>query len=149
MQGDDPLLVMKIEAAKTIQLCSLKPAKPSQASCGTYQEQPLYKWAVVSKRKESHQYDMVTTADGANYGSEYYGSVVFGKRKLMLKREGLPCASMDRSGNDRYKCRIGPGIDPVLIVSFVACMDKIHETEMKTLEARSYVSPYRPAIVFY
>lgn len=147
---EEPLVVLKVKAGKEIQICSLStPATSNQAPCGTYEDRPLYKWARVSKRKESYQFDMYTKVDGATYRSEYYGFVFFGKRKLVLKRQGLVCASMDRNGYDAYKCRVGPGVDPVLVVSFVSCMDKIHDKEMKTLEAAHYNVSLRPNMVFF
>ena len=147
LYNDEPLVVLEKAPQKRIHICSLTPATTNQSSCGSFQDTPLYKWATVSKRKKSHQFDMITKSDGAVYASEFYGSALFGKRQQLLKRQGLICATMERRGNSKYKCRVGPGIDPVLIACFVACRDEIHKGEMKTLEERSYISPQRPALV--
>jgi hypothetical protein len=82
------------------------------------------------------------------YASEFYGPVL-GKRKVLLLRTGLICATMERRGNFEYKCRAGPGIDPVLVACFVACRDEIHKGEMKTLEEKSYILPRRPDLVVH
>lgn len=129
-----PVVVLKVGQGKTIQVCSLTQAKRDQSSCGQYKGFPLYKWAVVTKLKESNQFNMITVADKVTYESEYYGSLL-GKRKLVLMRQGLVCASMARcSETDQYKCCVGPGIDPVLIVSFLLSMNKIQAGEMKTIQ---------------
>lgn len=118
---------------KAIQVCSVTQAKPNQKSCGQYKGLSLYDWAVVMKRKESNQFNMITVADKATFESEYYGSPL-GKPKLVLLRQGLVCASMARSSEtDQYKCCIGPGIDPVLMVAFLLSMNKIRQGEMKTI----------------
>mmetsp|Transcript_31704 Transcript_31704/g.57397 ORF Transcript_31704/g.57397 Transcript_31704/m.57397 type:complete len:246 (+) Transcript_31704:173-910(+) len=148
LYNDEPLVVLQEAPQKRIYICSFTPATTNQSSCGSFQDSPLYKWAVVSKRKESHQFDMTTKSDGAVYASEFYGRVL-GKRKVLLLRTGLICATMERRGNFEYKCRVGPGIDPVLVACFVACRDEIHKGEMKILEEKSYILPRRPDLVFH
>lgn len=125
---EELLVVLKVVPAGKIHICSVTPATRNTASCGTYQGRALYKWATVTKCRAINQFQMTTTkADGrARYKS------VSGKRKIVLKRKGRPCASMDKSGYDAYKCRISPGIDPVLVVSYVASLDKITDRDMKT-----------------
>jgi len=123
------------------------PAKPRQTTCGEYEGQPLYEWAVVTKRKESHQYNMTTVSDGIVYTTEFIGSIFLGPRKLAVIRQGLLCATLTRQGTNQYKCRVGPGIDPLLMLCFITCVDKIHECEKKTMEAKHYNTSYKLSTV--
>jgi hypothetical protein len=86
------------------------------------------------KHKESNQFNMITVADKVAYESEYSASLI-GKRKLVLFRQGLVSASMARCGEpDHYKCRVGQGVDPVLIVLFLMSMNNFQEGETKIIQ---------------
>ena len=58
-----PLVMFKAGQGKTIQVYALTQAVKNQASCGQYKGLPLYRWAIVMKRKESNQFNMITVAD--------------------------------------------------------------------------------------
>jgi hypothetical protein len=75
---------------------------------------------------------MITVADKVvAYESEYYGSLL-GKRKVVLFWQSLVSASTARCGEpDHYKCRVGPGVDPVLIVLFMLSMNKIQQKNIQ------------------
>lgn len=153
---DQPIAVLMIDARdaarRIIQVYSTTPATPHQTATTQHDDlPPLYEWATITKRKDSHQYNMTTTlplVDNVHYTSEFYGNVLFGKRKLVLQREGLVCASLKRtSQNYDWKCHVGPGVDPTLIVCFVVCTDKLREIEKLTLEAAHHPTSYRTSNV--
>lgn len=152
---DEPIVtiaVLKLDTDKLmVNVYSFQPAIPHQSpSNQQYQGHPLYKWATITKRKASRQCIMTTTSlnDTIHYTTDFYGTPLFGSRKLVLKRQGLYCASLERSSSTyAYKCGVAPGVDPLLVVCFVTSMDKIHWCEQKSLEAKHHHTSYRTSNV--
>lgn len=123
-------------------------AKPSSF---THEGQALFEWAIVSKRKDSNLHDMTTTGSPeVTYTTEYFGPK-WSRNKLVVKKQGQVCASLQlqKSSSSRqqqqWHCRVSPGIDPVLMVCFVACLDRLIEAKVELLQSRSYSSSYNVA----
>jgi hypothetical protein len=141
--GTTPLAVLRLENyAKPnvkLQICAF-PSKEMNAtkSGGTYQGKPLVEWAVVSKRLESNLYDM-TTADGTDFTTEFFGKAIASSWQLALKQQSRVCASLrlDKS-NRKWKCRVGVGVDAAVVVCFLAGMDKLRESEADKLKSLHY-----------
>jgi hypothetical protein len=138
-----PLAVLRLENyAKhnvKLQICAFSSKEMnSLKSGGTYQGQPLVEWAVVSKRLESNLYDM-TTADGTDFTTEFFGKAIASSWQLALKQQSRVCASLrlDKS-NRKWKCRVGVGVDAAVVVCFLAGMDKLRESEAEKLKALHY-----------
>jgi hypothetical protein len=120
----------------TAHICSFTPYNAKQTSCGEHRGRSLFEWAVVAKRSESAQFTMTTAPDGICHATDYFGPVLYGPLKLVLKQKGLVCASLVEA--PKWKCRVSPGIDPAMIVCFVACIDKLRENEAERLIAAQH-----------
>ena len=98
----------------------------------TYDDKPLYEWAKVKDNFFSVRKTM-TTIDGIEYVMDGVGRL-FDYRQMRLTRDGKVCAHMQEmnlgifTGNT-WGIRIGPGIDPCLIVGFMAINDEINEDQ--------------------
>jgi hypothetical protein len=139
-QDTEPLAVMRVTDFKThkctAHICSFTPYNAKQTSCGEHRGRSLFEWAVVAKRSESAQFTMTTAPDGICHATDYFGPVLYGPLKLVLKQKGLVCASLVEA--PKWKCRVSPGIDPAMIVCFVACIDKLRENEAERLIAAQH-----------
>ena len=146
----------------------LEPSTPKSSSTitpssYTHNGQALFEWAVVSKRKNSNLHVMTTT-DGnekkkkTSYTTEYFGGR-FTRNKLVVKKQGQQqqqqvCASLQLKNSPSlivqqqqqqqktWHCCVNPGIDPVLMVCFVACLDRLVEAKLELLEHCSYRASY-------
>jgi hypothetical protein len=146
VQNTTPLAVlMLVEKDQQARICSFTPSRPYQPSCGEHDGRSLFQWAVVAKREESHQYTMKTTADNIEYATDFFGSAS-SQKNLVLKRQGHVCASLQEP---KWKCRIGPGIDPAMIVCFLACHDKLQEFHSQRLRDLQYVPSYKISDVLH
>lgn len=72
------------------------------------------------------------TIDGAKYVRDAVGSVVTAHRQMAVSKNGKACmhAIAKNIGifkGNQWELKISPGIDPVLMVAFMAVMDKMNE----------------------
>jgi hypothetical protein len=136
----EPLAVMGVSDFQThnckAHIYSFMPCNANQKSCGEHLGQSLFEWAVVANQSESHQYTMTTAADGICHTTDYFGPVLYGPPKMVLKREGVVCASLVEA--PKWKCRVSPGMDPAMIVCFVASIDKLRESEAERFRIAQY-----------
>lgn len=100
---------------------------------------PLFTWAEVRKRGFSMQYVMKAT-DGPVYVADRVGTV-FGPMQFKLQRDGKTCASMQLDPGPRifsrkvWDIKIAPGIDPCLILCFVAIVEALKEQDSNSAAA--------------
>jgi len=136
LQGSRTIAVLVLDNPKTLhcQICSFRPIRNGQKSCDSHDGSSLYKWASAKKRSGTLQFDMQGD-DGVNYHTDYFGNALFGHPRLVLKREGRPCSSFVRKDRGCWQVKVGPGVDPALILCFVACFDKLRESEKRNEEA--------------
>lgn len=72
------------------------------------------------------------TIDGIEYVMDGVGKVFAAHRQMRITRNGKPCMhAKERTlgifAGNQWELRIGPGIDPVLMVAFVCVMDEMNE----------------------
>jgi hypothetical protein len=133
-QNEEPLAVLLMESPTIFKarICSFTPSKIDQASCGEYEGRSLYEWAVVAEKIGDNLLStMKTTMGDISYNTDYFGPILSGSLKLVLKRQGVVCASLEEP---KWKCRIGPGIDPAMFVCFLACIDKFRVARERNLK---------------
>jgi len=74
------------------------------------------------------------TIDGVEYVMNGCGKIVAAHRQMVITRDGKPCMySVEKTlglvkGN-QWVIKIGPGIDPVLMVAFMVVMDGMNENK--------------------
>jgi len=100
----------------------------------------LYEWAKC-KDKFFSVHKVTKTVDGVEYVMDGVGKV-FDKRQMMISRDGKPCMhaiekTLGIFTGNQWELKIGPGIDPALMVAFMAVMDQMKE-------AKSYCGPLSP-----
>jgi len=125
-----------------IQICSYTKAFEGQKGIVEHQGRMLYPWAVVQPIRNSNQYEM-KAQDGTYFRTDLYGPVGSSRPvKVIVKRDGLFCADVqeERGQLKQWKCKVGPGVDPALLLCFVACYDKLRQLKDDELRAASYVS---------
>jgi uncharacterized protein YxjI len=92
----------------------------------------LYEWATCKDKAFSVNKTM-ETVDGVKYKMEGVGKVFAAKRQMRITRNGKVCMYAKEktlmfgfTGN-QWEIKIGPGIDPALMVAFMAVMDEMNE----------------------
>ena len=76
----------------------------------------------------------MTTADGVQYVMDGVGKVFAAHRQMRITRNDKPCMLAEEktlgifTGN-QWEIKIAPGIDPVLMVTFMAVMDEMNEQQ--------------------
>lgn len=73
------------------------------------------------------------TVDGVEYVMDGVGNV-FDYREMRITRDGTPCVHAIEKNlgiftGNQWELKIGPGIDPCLIVAFMAIMDEMNENK--------------------
>ena len=97
----------------------------------TYEGHALYEWAeckdnILSVRKT------MTMLDGTKFVSDGIGNFFTFHRQLRIARNGKPCVHMKErnlgvfTGN-QWEIKIGPGIDPAIIIAFAVIIDEMNE----------------------
>ena len=92
---------------------------------------PLYELAKCKDKFFSVRKTM-KTVHGDEYVMDGVGKVIAAHRQMRITKNGKPCVhAMEKnlgifSGN-QWEIKIGPGIDPSLIVAFMAIMDEMNE----------------------
>jgi hypothetical protein len=119
--------------SSTFKICGFEPytqgQKPSEQKL--HEGRQLYSWAEVVNKIFSMQTEM-TMVDSTIYIADRVGGFI-GPQKLRLTRNGQVCASMkqqrvfaDFTGST-WDLIVGPGIDPCLMIAFIAIVDEIKE----------------------
>ena len=72
------------------------------------------------------------TVEGVDYVMDGVGHVIAKYRQMRITRDGIPCVhAKERTlgifAGNQWEIKIGPGIDPVLIIAFMAVMDEMNE----------------------
>jgi len=130
------MLHMFMEWENTYKIYGLKPYMEGQepSKNRTHEDQPLYEWAKCKDKFMSVKKSM-KTIDGVKYVMDGVGPI-FGYRQMRIARDDVPavhCKELNIGifkGN-QWEVRIGPGIDPALIVAFMAVMDEMNEDAKK------------------
>jgi len=97
----------------------------------THDDKPLYEWAQCKDNFFSVRKTM-KMIDGVKYVMDGVGKVFAAKRQMRIARDDVPCVHMVErnlgifTGN-QWDIKIGPGIDPCLIIAFAAVMDEMNE----------------------
>mmetsp|Transcript_50472 Transcript_50472/g.110107 ORF Transcript_50472/g.110107 Transcript_50472/m.110107 type:complete len:220 (-) Transcript_50472:134-793(-) len=123
--------------APSFYIYGLRAPIEGQAESGETEDgMPLYSWAKAKKdvcaMPQTYTLCMATgndTFEDGSYGAEPPG---FCSPKLSVKKNGSGAALIDRAVfqfecKNSYKVTVAPGIDPVLMVAFVACVDELKE----------------------
>lgn len=74
------------------------------------------------------------TVDGVEYVMDGVGHAIAKFRQMRITRDGKPCVhaiekTLGIFTGNQWEIKIGPGIDPVLIVAFMAIMDEMSENK--------------------
>ena len=91
----------------------------------------LYEWAECKDKFFSVQKTM-KTVDGVEYVMDGIGKVFAAHRQMRISRNGKPCMhavekTLGIFKGNQWELKIGPGIDPALMVAFMAVMDEMNE----------------------
>lgn len=91
----------------------------------------LYERAKCKDKFMSVQKTM-KTVDGVEYVMDGIGKVFAAKREMRITRDGKPAVhaiekTLGIFTGNQWEVKIGPGIDPTLIVAFMAIMDEMNE----------------------
>lgn len=99
----------------------------------THEGHSLYEWAECKDNFLSVRKTM-TMFDGTRFVMDGVGKVVTLHREMRISRNGKPCVHMKErnlgifTGN-QWEIKIGPGIDPCMIIAFAVVIDEMNETE--------------------
>jgi len=138
------VLIMDVPKKLCVQICTFDPCHEAQKSCGRHQDCLTYARAMVENIRNSQQFSMKTTADEAIYRTDLYGPVsAHAPVKFVIKRDGVFCASVEEEKKRKiWKCKVCPGVDPSLMICFVACYDKFRQTNEEMLNAAQHTTTY-------
>ena len=127
------ILQMHLKAETTFKIYTFEPNFENQEPSENqkHDDRPLYEWAKCKDKFFSVRKTM-KTADGVEYVMDGCGKVFAKHRQMVISRDGKPCMyARERTlgvftGN-QWEIQIGPGIDPALMVAFMAVMDEMNE----------------------
>ena len=127
------ILSMFLKFETTFKIYTFTPNHQGQAPSKNqkHETKDLYEWATCKDKFMSVR-KTLETIDGVKYVMDGVGSVFVGKRQMCISREGKPCMHAKEviygflKGN-QWELRIGHGIDPVLMVAYMAIMDEMNE----------------------
>mmetsp|Transcript_22725 Transcript_22725/g.63200 ORF Transcript_22725/g.63200 Transcript_22725/m.63200 type:complete len:246 (-) Transcript_22725:2352-3089(-) len=141
--GQDVAMLSRVvgfgQTRATFQILVFQPCRPGQTPLPKPHTdgRDLYEWGRCHGRTSltNARYTM-RTADGVEYRADAVGKIVTwgcgGLPQRRIARNGVPCALLQKNHPGRsyftgnlWDIDIGPGIDPVLIVCFVAIMDEM------------------------
>lgn len=96
-----------------------------------YNGRDLYEYAICRDKMLSVRKTM-QMIDGVEYVMDGVGAVLAAKRQMVVSRNGKACmyAKARNLGivmGSQWELKIAPGIDPVLMVAFMAVMDEMNE----------------------
>ena len=127
------ILGMFLKMEKTYKIYTFVPNVKGQAPSAqlTHSNRPLYEWATCKDKLMSIRKTM-KTVDGAAYVMDGVGKVMTTHRQIAMSKNGRACmlASEKNIGifkGNQWELKISPGIDPVLMVAFMAVMDEMNE----------------------
>lgn len=91
----------------------------------------LYEWAVCKNRLFSVR-KTLCMVDGVSYVMDGVGPIMTAYRQIRITRDGVPCLygkamTMGLLTGNQWELQIGPGIDPVVMVAFMAIIDEMNE----------------------
>mmetsp|Transcript_13030 Transcript_13030/g.28215 ORF Transcript_13030/g.28215 Transcript_13030/m.28215 type:complete len:233 (-) Transcript_13030:45-743(-) len=100
-----------------------------------HDDRDLYEWAKCKDKFFSVRKTM-KTVDGVEYVMDGCGPIFTWYRQMVISRNGKPCMhckeiNLGIAQGNQWELRIGPGIDPVLMVAFVAVMDEMNEDKSR------------------
>jgi uncharacterized protein YxjI len=96
-----------------------------------HSDRQLYEWATCKNKFMTVRTSM-KTVDGAEYVMNGVGKFVTSHRQFVMSKNGMVCmhASKKNIGifkGHQWELKISPGIDPVLMVAFMAIIDKMND----------------------
>ena len=137
----DELVVVLQEPTKSghpLQICVISQPTPEAPVMGKWQDYTLYEYATVDKIRDSRQHVLRITAD-ANANGTVWRTDACGSRTgpqdwiihavqnvtTPVKKSIQPNlqALVQEQPHKSWGCRVVDGVDPLLIVCFVICMD--------------------------
>lgn len=129
-----------------IQIYACIPQTSSQRAAGEHQGIPIYPFAIAQSTQNhgGRQFVLTTIADHVVFSSELYGKVhasasarASSRARFVIQRQGVTCAFVqeNQQGWRRWKCQVGPGIDPALIICFVASYCKFFQASTTAFDA--------------
>ena len=131
------ILRMFLQWENTYKIYTFTPNIPGQAPSGNQKHagRDLYEFATCKDKYMSVQVTM-TTIDGIRYVMDAVGSAIGVYRQLRLARNGKACMHMMEKNlgifvGNQWELKIAPGIDPVLMIAFMAVVDEMKEDKTK------------------
>lgn len=135
-ETDTPVAVilrMHLKLETTFKIYGFVPYEEGQPPSENqkHEDHPLYEWAECKDKFFSVRKTM-TMFDGVSYVMDGVGKVIAAHRQMRIARDGKPCVYMREhnlgffTGN-QWEIKIGPGIDPCIIIAFAAIMDEMNE----------------------
>ena len=134
-QSKTPIAIMYkmfLKWETTFKIYTFTANTPNQApSKQKHEGRDLYEWAECKDKFFSVRKTM-KTVDGVEYVMDGVGKVFAAKRQMRITRDGKPCMhALEKTlgiftGN-QWEIKIGPGIDPCLMIAFMAIMDEMNE----------------------
>ena len=91
----------------------------------------LYQWASCTDKFFSVR-KTLTVVDGTSYVMDGVGYAISKFRQLRVARNGIPCLYAGEQAlgiftGNQWEIKIAPGIDPAMMVAFMAVMDEMNE----------------------
>jgi hypothetical protein len=131
------ILKMHLKWETTFKIYSFVPYEEGQLASENqdHEGHPLYEWAECKDKFFSVRKTM-TMFDGVKYVMDGVGKVIATHRQVRIARDDKPCVHMKEinlgifTGN-QWEIKIGPGIDPCIIIAFAAIMDEMNEDQKK------------------
>jgi len=136
-ETETPVAVMYVMFLKwetTFKIYTFSPNAENQVpSKQKYDDRDLYEWAECKDKFFSVQ-KTLKTVDGTTYVMDGVGKVLAAHRKMRITRNGVPCMYAQEKNlgiftGNQWEIKIGPGIDPCLMVAFMAVMDEMNENK--------------------
>lgn len=144
-QNGSILAVLKVEAYKKMQICTFAPSSTKKASVGEYEGTPIYEQARVYEKED--RYCHTLSVLGETYQMKRCGSSN-GPKDVVVMRDGLVCAFFTEEPKKIQGGRVAPGVDPVLMLAFAVCSNKLRDLFEEMLTRKSGVTSTKTSNLF-
>lgn len=148
------VLVMQDPQKLDFQIYSLRPSTPQQKASRELEGNKLYQFANV-KDTQKHRDQLIlntitepaeTNTSGTEYRTRLRGNIHASAsaraaartaHQFVIQRHGVVCATVEesREGWNPWKCTIAAGVDPALMICFVACYSRVYQAKQSAFDA--------------
>ncbi|CAB9496950.1 expressed unknown protein [Seminavis robusta] len=147
------LAVLQVQRYQHIQICTLANESASgRRVVGEYDGKLLLEYATVTENQHIARH-FLSVEGGPCYKMAKCGSKFFGPEDAVIhyaqdtsgspKKKMVCAAYLTEEPRKMWGCRVAPGIDPVIVLAFVLCSDKLQVMFNELLVQKSGIMSYK------